>query len=265
MLDSEVLKDCLLAMGAIAHIEITELIEEAYYGNLKDLDNKSINKAFSEIISIGKWASVERVRELATGISKNDDWFALMSCVNDSTKTTTISGISEQALIKATAARSTIGALRFLVDADSFQISQVRKDWERLVSIAPDPNALPPASVEVSLTLKESPKNKPSNWREDPDYLDESFSERAAAMMRQIKIKGAISQAWESIIDGFPAEKRREVYSWAAANNFALLGKPKSKFYQRAIGTAKEVKSIDEIAINSAIRTARGNEQNALV
>jgi hypothetical protein len=187
----------------------------------------------------------------------NDDWFLIMSAVNDSTVTVTISGISEQALIKITSTQSSIGALRFLVDADKIRIARARKDWEEAIVIPVDPNILPPASVGISLTAKENPKAKILNWRDDPDYPDSNFTERAAAMMRCIADKKAISLAWVSAIDSFPAEKRREVYDFAAAHEYPVMGATKSRFYQRSISTAKAMESVDEIAINSLIEADR--------
>ncbi len=227
-----------------------------YWDDLEGMDATVFSDMAKTFYEQKKFPTVSDFLEFGK-LSINDDWFLIMSAVQDSTVTVTISGMSEQALIKVTSTRSSLGALRCLVDADSYQINQVRKDWEKAIAIPADSNMLPPAPAEISLTIKQNPKSKILNWRDDPDYPDSNFSERAAAMMRCITDKKAISLAWISAIDSFPPEKRREIYDFAAAHNYPVMGVTKSRFYHRSISTAKAMEGIDEIAINSLIKSER--------
>jgi hypothetical protein len=254
MLTIEDLRDTLelLSGNSFNKPTVTDLMMNWYWDDLEGMESLVFEQVAKNFYEQKKFPTVLDFLELGKQ-SKTDDWFLIMSAVNDSTVTVTISGVSEQALIKVTSARSSIGALRFLVDADKFQISQVRKDWEKRISMPADPNILPPASVEVSLTTKKNPKSKMLNWRDNPDYPDNNFTERAAAMISCITDKKAISLAWISTIDSFPAEKRREVYNFAAAHEYPVMGVTKSKFYQRSISTAKAMENVDEAAINKLI------------
>ncbi len=249
MLTLENLHDTLelLSGNSFGKPQVTDFMIDWYWEDLEGMDGDSFSLVAKSFYEQKKFPTTLDFLEFGNQ-SKSDDWFLIMSAVNDSTAEVTISGISEQALIKVTSARSSIQALRFLVDADRFQISQARKDWEKQISMPADPNALTPAPAKISLTVKENPKSKVLNWRESPDYPDSNFDERASAMMRCIADKKAISLAWISTIDSFPAEKRREVYDFAAAHEYPVLGATKSRFYQRSISTAKAMEGIDEIA-----------------
>lgn len=248
MLSTEKVRDCLEAIGAIAHIRISDMIVDAYHKALKnDFDDKKLLAIFTIVVKKGKWVTTDTLIQMVTGRSEYDDWQIIMSVASGSAKTGIISGISELALIKATNKITHLGALRYLVDADSYQLSKLEKDWRENLFVPMSPNALPPALVEISFQL-------PVPAHKDP-MTDDDFSARAAAMIRCIQDKKAISAAWIVIIDRFPPEKRREVYDYAAKHGFVVPEATKSKFYQRSIDTARAVTTIDESTILAGIRS----------
>lgn len=245
----EGLKDLLELMGDITHVKVSEPMIFAYLGALESITDEQFAQAAKMIFEDGKFPSVTRIKELAIGGSITADWHKIMSVVNGNQKSAVISGISDRALAIVTSTNSSLGAMRWLIDASEFQISQTRKDWEKLISIPPDPKSLPPA--QVTITFEVPP------IKIDGEDRDTSYVHRTAATIQCIKDKGAISAAWIPIIDSYPAEKRREIYEYAAANNFASLGNNKSIFYNRSISTAKAMLEIDEQEISRQISLDR--------
>ena len=226
MLSTEKVRDCLEAIGAIAHIRISDILVNAYHEALEnDFDDQKLVAIFAIVVAKGKWATTDTLIQMLTGRSEYDDWKTIMAVASGTAKSGIISGISELALIKATNKITHLGALRYLVDADSYQLMKVEKDWRENLCVPMSPNALPPAMVEISFALPEVAGHK------DPD-TDDDFSARTAAMIRCVRDKKGIAPAWLPIIDRFPPEKRREVYEYASKNGIALPEVIKSKFHQ---------------------------------
>lgn len=251
MLDRHILQDCLLAIGSISHTEITEVISEVYYENLKDLPSDRVEAAFKLIIVEGKFPKIIQIRELATGIFADRDWHTIVSVASGTTKSATISGISAIALTTATATNSTLAALKKISFCDDpYTLREIRKDWTKLVSIPQLGTALPPADVEITLTVKTSSENF--------DYpTDDDFSTRAASMLRCIREKGSISPAWLPIIDKFPAARKADILAVVEENGWLTAEIKDSKVYRKYQSTAIAMREINEAEIDRAIADSR--------
>lgn len=251
MLDRHVLEDCLAVIGVISHTEITEMIAEIYYENLKDLPSDRIEAAFKSIVIDGKFPKIGQIRELATGIVADADWHTIMAVASGTTKSATISGISAIALTTATATTGTLVALKKISFCeDPYALREIRKDWTKLAAMPRLETGLPPADVEITL----SPKTTNTNF-EYP--TDDNYSVRTASMIRCIREKGSISLAWMAIIDRFPAAAKREIYDLAKANKWVTPQIKNTKEWRRYETIAAAMREIDESAINDIIQESR--------
>lgn len=280
MLDRNILQDCLLAIGAISHTEITEVISEIYYENLKDLPSDRIERAFKAIIIDGKFPKIGQIRELATGITADRDWHTIVAVASGTLKTATISGISAIALVTAVTSaglldrsqnysptevvdKTTIALKKIQFCDNPITLREVRKDWTRLVSVPQLASALAPAAVEITLATKHVV----------PDFnypIDDDFSHRAAAMIRCIRDKGSVSIAWLPIIAEYPAAQKREVMEAIEQNNWITPAFQESKLYRKYQSTAEAMREIDEVGINQTIDSVRNlsktfDKQNAII
>ena len=267
MLDRHVLEDCLAVIGVISHTEITEMISEIYYENLKDLPSDRIEAAFKSIVIDGKFPKIGQIRELATGITADADWHTIMAVASGTIKSATISGISAAALLKAVTNaglpdryenyspqnvvdKVTIALKKISFCDDPYTLREIRKDWAKLVSVPHLDNALPPADVEITLVDRELPINL-----EHP--VDVGFVHRTASMLRCIAAKGYCSPAWIEDIDKFPAARKREIMEAIEINNWTTPALKETKLYRKYQSTAKAMRQIDEAAINEAIADSR--------
>lgn len=230
MIDYKNLRECLELLSSVSRNKppVTDFMVDFYYESTQGMEDSLFNSAIKHFYEGEKFPTVGDIANFNPE-QKNilADWFLIMSVVNGSQKSAVISGISATCLATVTSTNSSLGAMRWLIDASEFQISQTRKDWEKIIKISLDPKALPPAQVTITFevpTIKVNGEDRDSN-----------YTHRTAAMIRCIKQKGAISAAWIPHIDSYPAEKRREIYDFIITNNFPTLGDSKSKLYQRSI------------------------------
>lgn len=254
MLDRDVLQDCLLAIGAISRTEITEMISEIYYENLKDLPSIRVEAAFKLIVVDGHFPKIGQIRELATGVAEGGDWHIIMAVANGTAKSGTISGISAASLMTATATNSVLAALKkisFLDDA--YSLREIRKDWTKLAAVPRLETALPPAAV--TLTLRADPIATDFHYPSDDD-----FTARTAAMIRVIREKGSVATAWLAIIDEYPTAKKREVLDAIAANNWSTPALKKSSFYEKYRLTFESSSPLSERVIQIEIDAQRAQQ-----
>jgi hypothetical protein len=259
MIDRDNLKNCLELLSSVSYKKpsVTEFMIDFYYDSIERMDSNFFDEAIKYFYEEEKFPTVQDILQFSPEKANLiNDWFLIMSVVNGTQKSAVISGISASCLATVTSTNSSLGAMRWLIDASEFQISQTRKDWERLTSIPPNPKSLPPAEVTITF---EAPAIKVNG-----EDRDSNFIHRTAAMIRCIKDKGAISAAWVPIIDNYPAEKRKKIYDFAVANNFTVLGETKSLFHKRSISTAQAMLSIDEQHINQQIAEIRHNHSVAI-
>jgi hypothetical protein len=254
MIDYKNLRDCLELLSSVSRNKplVTDFMVDFYYESTQAMEDSLFNSAIKHFYEGGKFPTVGDIANFNPEQKKIlADWFLIMAVVKGNQESAEISGISDLALTTVTSTNTALGAMRVLIDANDFQTSKIRADWEKAISIPPNPNSLPPAQVTITFEV--------SSIKIDGEDRDSNFIHRTAAMIRCIKDKGAISAAWVPIVDCYPAEKRKEIYDFAAANNFAVTGETKSVFYKRSLSTAQAMLSIDETAINSLIAETRDN------
>jgi hypothetical protein len=217
-----------------------------YYESVQGMEDSLFNSAIKYFYEEQKFPTVG---DIASFNPEQEnilaDWFLIMAVVKGNQKSAEISGISDLALTIVTSTNTALGAMRLLIDANDFQTSKIRADWEKAISISPNPNVLPPVKVRITFEIP--------TIKVDGEDRDTNYAHRTAAMIRCISEKKAISAAWIPMIDSYPAEKRKKIYDFAAVNNFTALGETKSLFYKRSISIAEAMKSIDENAINKQI------------
>lgn len=259
------LSECLEAVCAVHNRSFNNKIIEIYFFRLGDLEDSAVMEAFSTVLDERNFPTPARIRELVTGIVPDADWHEIMSVVNGSKKSATISGISAEALITATTSAGInshavtnaqpsgqlpckyTAALRKIAFCDDpFTLRSIRKDWTELTAVPPTGKVLLPARVEISL---ESAADKADI--EYPKDLDYKF--QAAAMIRCIKDKGSVGAMWVPIIERFPAARKAEVMEFIKANGFITPALEATPLYRKYLSIGEAMREINEAEINEVV------------
>ncbi len=235
MINLEALNDCLQLVGAIHHIKITPQLVETYQQALEDIDEKQLAQAFRVLIDEAKFPTPARIKELAGVHSTSDDWYQIMSVIQESIKSATISGISAAALIKITSSNGIRSALLKIGQTeDSYQLNRYRSDWLKEVNKPNPSNTIAPASVAITLEVP--------RYQQDVNYpTDDDYSVRTASLIKLLRSGEIKPSTVVNCSTRFPVKRIEEIAAAMQEMGFDLESIATTKNEAGAIGKIRSI------------------------
>jgi hypothetical protein len=197
MIEREYFDELLDGLAQIKHTKISAMMGDIFYEKLKDINGDLFLSAIQALVDESFFPTPERIREVATGVTIDQDWYEIMAVASGSKSSAEISGIAGIAL-------KSIGGIKTIAIADERNTDKLRSQFLKLLSIPTDPKTLPPAKVTIKVGTEERGS--------DPEYpIDWDFSVRTASLIRLLNKREIKTSTAIAMCSRFPAVKKAEV------------------------------------------------------
>ncbi len=196
-LDRDYFDELINGLADIKNAKLSSAMSDIYYAAFEMLDANSFLVAIQKLLDDKFFPTPERVREVATGQTVDRDWDEIVAVASGNKSSAEISGIAEITM-------KSIGGLKKIACANDKETLALKERFLKLLSVPPDPKALPPARVTISVGVEER-----GNDREYP--IDWDFSVRTASLIRLLNKREIKTSTAIAMCSRFPECKKAEV------------------------------------------------------